>query len=501
MRERFEQWLERRRELPAADSAAAMSVALGTLYLAGAVIGSFSLLLPHPSEYNDGALWSNTALAAVTGTVLLLVRNRIRPWMVQLLVLAGTVVVTRAIYYGDGASGAYTFWYLWVGVYAFFFFGLRQGAVHLAAIGACYAWVLTTLDASGPLTRWVVTIGSIAVVGFLVDALARRMRRETDSAATRAANLEAIGEVARQLATQSDSRAVGWAICTAALKATGASAAVLWRPTPNGSELISSAAAGAEVEGTRIPFVTPASGAVRAFTGAETRFANLADDRSAQELVPLLEVGSALWQPVGSESAVVGVLAVYWDQPREGVEEELRQTVRLLGLEAAIAIERGELLGRLEEAARTDDLTGLHNRRAWSEELDREMSRAKRDDAGLAVAVLDLDRFKQYNDEHGHQAGDRFLKQVAGIWSAELRATDILARHGGEEFVVAMPNTDLQAAEAMLERLRAAVPGDQTVSAGVVLWDGSESAETLVARADAAQYAAKAAGRDRVIAT
>ncbi len=500
MRKRLLNWLERHRGLTASDSAAAMAVALATLYLAGAIIGAFSLLLPHPEEFNDGALWSNTALAAVTGAILLATRNRVTPWMMQLVILGGTLVVTRAVYFGDSASGAYTFWYLWVGVYAFFFFGRGWGSAHLAAIGVSYAWVLSTLDASGPVTHWVVTVGSITVVGLLIDDLARRIRRETDSAATRAANLEAVGEVARQLATQSDSRAVGWAICTAAVKATGASAAVLWRPTPNGSELICSAAAGAEVDGTRVPFVTPGSGAIQAFTGAETRFANLADQQSAQELAPKLAVGSALWQPVSAESAVVGVLAVYWSEPREDVEEELRQAMRLLGLEAAIAIERGELLGRLEEAARTDDLTGLHNRRAWSEELAREMRRANRTDAPLAVAVLDLDRFKQYNDAHGHQAGDRFLKQVAGIWSGALRSTDILARHGGEEFVVAMPHTDLESAGAMLERLRSAVPGDQTVSAGVCIWDGSESAEALVARADAAQYEAKATGRDRVVA-
>jgi diguanylate cyclase (GGDEF)-like protein len=500
MRERLEHWLERHRSLTASDSAA-MAVALGTLYVAGAVIGSLSLLLPHPAEFDDGALWENISIAAIAGAVLLAARNRIREWMIHLAVIGGIVVVTRAVYYGMDAGGAYTFWYLWVGVYAFFFFGRRWGSAHLAAIGASYAWALNALDASGPITRWVVTLGSIAVVGLLVDALAKRLRGQTESAANRAANLEAVGEVARQLATQSDPRAVGWAICTAAINATGASAAVLWRPTPNGSELISTAAAGAHVEGTRIPFVTPASGAVRAFTGAEPRFANLADHKAAQELAPEMEVGSALWQPVGSDTAVVGVLAVYWVEPREGVEAELRQTVRLLGLEAAIAIERGELLGRLEEAARTDDLTGLHNRRAWSEELARELSRAKREEAPLAVAVLDLDRFKQYNDARGHQAGDRFLKQVAGIWSEELRATDILARHGGEEFVVAMPNTDLEEAEAMLERLRAAVPGDQTVSAGVCLWNGSETADALIARADAAQYEAKAAGRDRVVAT
>src|SRR5262249_19804355 len=154
--------------------------------------------------------------------------------------------------------------------------------------------------------------------------------------------------------------------------------------------------------------------------------------------------------------------------------------------EAAIAIERGELLGRLETAARTDDLTGLLNRRAWDEELGREIARSDRDGGSLCVAILDLDRFKQYNDEHGHQAGDRFLKQMAGSWIETLRAGDILARYGGEEFALALPRTSLDSAQQMLERLRDSLPEGQTCSAGVCAWDGAESAETLTTRADTA---------------
>jgi diguanylate cyclase len=150
-------------------------------------------------------------------------------------------------------------------------------------------------------------------------------------------------------------------------------------------------------------------------------------------------------------------------------------------------------------AARTDDLTGLLNRRAWDTELSRELARADRDGRPLCVAIIDLDRFKQYNDAHGHQAGDRFLKTVAGGWSEELRSSDILARYGGEEFSLAMPATDLEGAEQMLHRLRRALPEAQTCSAGVCLWDGEESAEKLTARADTALYSAKAAGRDTVV--
>jgi diguanylate cyclase (GGDEF)-like protein len=117
----------------------------------------------------------------------------------------------------------------------------------------------------------------------------------------------------------------------------------------------------------------------------------------------------------------------------------------------------------------------------------------------MCVAILDLDRFKLYNDTHGHQAGDRFLKQLAGAWSHGLRTGDILARYGGEEFAVALPGTNLEHAQQMLDRLREALPEDQTCSAGVCQWDGEESAEQLTARADTLLYAAKAAGRDRVL--
>ncbi len=477
-----------------------MASVLGVLFLAGATIGGLSLLLPHPSEYDAPNLWSNVVLAFVAGVVLLLLRNRLPAWSLPIIVLGGTAVVTRAVYYGHDPSGYYTIWYLWIGVYAFFFFGLRWGLIQMAAVAAAYGWVLTELGGPTPVARWVVTVGSILVAGLLVDQLAGRLRRETDASARRAANLEAVGEVARQLATQSDPRAVGWAICSAAVRTAHASAAVLWRPNHTGDALQATAVAGADVEGVSVPFVTPSSGAIQAFTSATDRFATLGGHKPAQELSPGFEAGAALWQPILRErSTAVGVLAVYWREPLEALAGETRRAVGLLALEAAIAIDRGELLGRLEVAARTDDLTGLLNRRAWDEELGRELSRADRDGGALCVAILDLDKFKDYNDTHGHQAGDRFLKQIAGAWSQTLRAGDILARYGGEEFAVALPGTNLERAEEMLERLRTCVPGGQTCSAGVCRWDGSESAESLTARADAALYSAKEAGRDRIV--
>jgi diguanylate cyclase (GGDEF)-like protein len=478
-----------------------MAAVIGGLFLAGASIGAVSLLLPHPAAFDAPPLWSNVVLAYAVGIALLVLRNRLPAWSLQLVVLGGTAVVTRAVYYGHDPSGYYTIWYLWIGVYAFFFFGVRWGALHVAAVGAAYAWLLTELPGSTPVVRWVVTVGSILVAGLLVDALGGRLRRETVSAARRAANLEAVGEVARQLAMQSDSRAVGRAICSSAIRTAHASVAVLWRPSSSGDALAATAVSGADLERISLPFVTPASGAVQAFTSAEERFSATLGIDPSRELLSGFDAGAALWIPVLRDGqTAVGVLAVYWAEHLGEIGDETRQAMKLLALEAAIAIERGELLGRLEVAARTDDLTGLFNRRAWNEELARELSRAHRDGSPLCVAIVDLDRFKQYNDTHGHQAGDRFLKRMASVWSQTLRAGDILARYGGEEFALALPGTDLDDAEGMLRRLRATLPEDQTCSAGVCRWDGAEGVEDLTARADSALYLAKDSGRNRVIA-
>jgi diguanylate cyclase (GGDEF)-like protein len=149
----------------------------------------------------------------------------------------------------------------------------------------------------------------------------------------------------------------------------------------------------------------------------------------------------------------------------------------------------------LERLVRTDPLTGVSNRRAWDETL---AGLERGSDASLIV--LDLDRFKDFNDAFGHQAGDRLLKAAAAAWSVELRQEDLLARLGGDEFGVVLPGCAFPAALEVAERLRAAVPDRVTCSAGVAWWDGAEPAAELVGRADRALYRAKRAGRDRVVA-
>jgi len=100
---------------------------------------------------------------------------------------------------------------------------------------------------------------------------------------------------------------------------------------------------------------------------------------------------------------------------------------------------------------------------------------------------------------YGHQAGDRLLKEAAAAWTEQIRQIDVLARYGGEEFIVLLPGCDQSAAEVIVRRLRAATPDGQTFSAGIAMWDGRETADQLVARADEALYRAKEAGRDRSV--
>lgn len=277
-----------------------------------------------------------------------------------------------------------------------------------------------------------------------------------------------------------------------------ADAAALWEPAANGTGLKATAATDLALLGRAVPFVSSPVGVVRAFNSGEPGMAQGHDD-SAPPPLSEFEAGSALFHPVVHDGVPIGVLAVYWTRSRERASEDLGQVIDLLAAEAAIAIERAVMLARLERVARTDDLTGLANRRAWDEHLVRELARAERTGAPLSLAVLDLDRFKDYNDEFGHQAGDRVLKEVAARWLGLLRETDILARYGGEEFTLALPGADLEEASETIERLRAATPMGQRVSGGLVRWDRTEEAATLVARGDDTLYAAKRGGRDCLV--
>ena len=179
------------------------------------------------------------------------------------------------------------------------------------------------------------------------------------------------------------------------------------------------------------------------------------------------------------------------------------------GAQAALAQANLRLQQREAEivaVSLTDALTGVGNRRRLEQALTLEVSRVKRSGTRLCAVMADLDFFKRINDGYGHEAGDRVLASFGALLQAQTRPTDIVARFGGEEFVILMPDSDLANALAAAQRIRATLaaarieplPAEVTASFGVAELGAGEQGDALLRRIDGALYAAKQAGRNRV---
>lgn len=178
---------------------------------------------------------------------------------------------------------------------------------------------------------------------------------------------------------------------------------------------------------------------------------------------------------------------------------EWRRAIVTTMVAAMVGITVQRLVAAVRDQSRTDPLTGLPNRRTLEERMALEIAAARRSRRPLSLAFIDLDHFKSVNDRDGHAAGDRLITESGEAWRRQLRAADLLARVGGEEFVALLPDCGSEEAREIGERLRNGTPPRVTSSVGLAVWDGSESAEELLRRADRAMFAAKAAGRDRVV--
>ena len=432
-----------------------------------------SLLLPHSAKGDVPNLYSNTALAYVGGILVWVLGSRFRMWMAHAMAVIGALLITRSMVLSGEPVSFYSVWLIWVGLYAFYFFSRRAAAIHVAFVAVLYAFTLVHAPASSPVARWLTTVATLIVAGVFIDTLVRRARRQASVAEASANTMSMAAEVAHRLARLADPETARSALCLAASEATQADGVALWEPTADGVDLRVSAA-----------------------TGRRLELPEMAIDDSEIAIAGPLPAGT-LCKPIVRRGRTMGALAFHWEKPAALENPSIVTLSDLLAAEAAAALERLELLSALERIARTDELTGLPNRRAWQEQLPRELARARRTGHAVCVAMLDLDHFKRYNDRSGHLAGDRLLERVAATWSSQLRPMDLLARYGGEEFSIALPGcTELEALD-VIERVRKSTPLQQTCSSGIALWDGRESAEQLLERADDALYQAKRLGRNQ----
>jgi diguanylate cyclase (GGDEF)-like protein len=372
----------------------------------------------------------------------------------------------------------------------------RSLAMVLVATGGMYLIPLVVVGPPDyPATGYrsaLLSFSISVVIGAVTQELVADVRRRASEARQRARMLVAVNGAVRRLY---DSASVRNDVCETVKEISDGVAVVLYEPDRATGLLTCTATTTAEPEKILGAAAAQGSAPYQAFAeGHEVLVTELLESRLSN-----IEVWRAagspetvLYQPLMRGEERLGVLVVGW---RGDVDPESPRFVvaALLAHEAALVIGRVDAIEQLADDARTDPLTGLPNRRAWEARLPL----AGLDRYPQFVAMFDIDRFKKYNDTHGHPAGDELLRQAAINWRAAMRSTDFFARIGGEEFAMLILGDDLETASAVVERLRAVMPFGQTCSVGIALRGPGESLEQLVGRADQALYRAKADGRDR----
>ena len=332
-------------------------------------------------------------------------------------------------------------------------------AVALALLPLATAWLTGSAAAAVAALVVVSALAYLLVHKLVVDVATRLEARGVELAAERARVRDAVTRFGDGLAASHDPHALVGVLVESAVEATGA---VGGRLLLHGAEI--------------------------AATG---------DSMTSRPLeIPLDDQGDA-------------TLLLAPDASR-GFSDDQRELAHWLGAQASIALENAQLHSQFERQAVTDSLTELANRRQFEEALEGEIGRIDRFGGALSLILADIDDFKQVNDRFGHQAGDAVLRAVADVVQANVRAIDLPARYGGEEFAVLLPQTELDDAEQVAERLRrevAARPVEMpsgallavTASFGVASYPNARTQSALFAAADEALYRAKGSGKNHVV--
>ena len=227
--------------------------------------------------------------------------------------------------------------------------------------------------------------------------------------------------------------------------------------------------------------------------------------------VPPAELRPYICVPMAAHGETVGALHLFCELyvPTEQQMADVQSRASRFAETLKLALSNLKLRTSLQDQAMSDGLTGLYNRRYMDEALVHELQRARRDQRPVSLAMIDVDHFKRFNDQYGHDAGDAVLKAIGGVLAENIRGYDIACRYGGEELALILPGCDVTDAEVRVQQVRLAVERMRvnsglielptvTISAGVAHATGGSPA-SLIRRADEALYEAKRAGRNRVV--
>jgi len=237
---------------------------------------------------------------------------------------------------------------------------------------------------------------------------------------------------------------------------------------------------------------------------------DLAEDPrgSADDSCPGVDSGPAAFVPLALRDQSPGYVAVYRRRGATPFSRDELRTVTMLTACAALALDNRRLAQDLQRLAVTDDLTQVYNYRYLKSALRRELKRAARFQQQLSLIMLDVDNLKAYNDKNGHLRGSLLLKDLARLCAQQVRSFDVLAKYGGDEFTMILPQTGKEGAVTVAERVRSAIgghaftlasPGDITVSLGVATFpEDASDAMSLLQASDRALYRAKSNGRNRL---
>ena len=463
----------------------------------GAAVLAWSLMLLGARV--DWVQYAFSAGLAVAGGGLALLATMRHP-PIRLSGVPGAIVFLAAVAVlrnsvGGSNSGAAALAMIPVFHTALYSRSRRDMAIVVTAVGVFYlAPILIVGPPAYPDSQYraaVLTMAVSAIVGVATQRLMGSVRSQARQARRRERMLEELADVVHGLFDSPRPRSD---VCGAARRISGATVALLYEPDAEQALACTAttgmtglAVASAPGERSAVVEALQARRPVLVTTGLEVRIGGRQLWQAAGR------PQTVLFQPLLRQGVALGVLVVGWCEAIPAGDPRPTMTA-LLAHEAAAVIARADAMDVLADEAQTDPLTGLPNRRAWDAQLQRALSA----EAGVVIAMLDFDHFKEFNDTHGHPAGDRLLKETAAAWRDQLRGGDLLARLGGEEFGLLLRDSDPATAVEVTERLRRCVSGGRTCSAGIAVAAAGEDAEAVIARADRALYEAKASGRDRV---